>query len=61
MNDFHHLFILSNNNLIEKNTDKLILQHPIESTKSLLNDDVINKNNIIIEIYGGHLVTLFND
>jgi hypothetical protein len=59
-NDLNHLFILSNNNLIEKNTNKLILQHPIETIKPLLNNDIINTNNIIMEIYGGNLVTLFN-
>jgi len=68
MNNENNQFILlnesnnSNNSLslFEKTTNKLILQHPIETNLSLLNEDIINKNNTIIETYGGHLVTLFN-
>jgi hypothetical protein len=61
MNDQNNLSIL-NNNLIEINTNKIILQYPIEekSLNQLSNDDIIDKNNIIIEFYGGKLITLFN-
>jgi len=59
MNNHHDLFI-SNNNLIEINTNKIILQYPTEKTLFISDDIINNNNNIIIEFYGGKLITLFN-
>jgi hypothetical protein len=65
MSNIENHFILLNeiNNpltLIEKDTNKIILQHPNESNKILSEDDIINKENNIMEVYGGQLITLFN-
>jgi hypothetical protein len=54
----NNLFVLNNNNLIELNTNSIILNFPLKSNALLSND--INNYNIIIESYGGDLLTLFN-
>ena len=65
MNNENNQFILLNElnksiSLIDKKNNEIILQHPTEINITLTNDDLNNKNNFIMETYGGQLITLFN-